>query len=586
MRQLSSTSGRDARDQPGSEMRGRARPRKVARRRALAVLIGCVALLASVQVATAAAATIEGTISHSGTGVEGIEVRVLDASTRAFAGSTQTGSGGKYKVESLPAGSYKVQFLDFTFPKKYDTLYYKEALTFASAETLVLSVAETKTGIDAKMKELGTISGTVRDSHGNPLSRISVFASVTPSGEQEEFSEANAETNASGEYTLPALGRGLYTVDFFPQFGENWIGQFFNQASSSNAAFKVEVKDETPTTGIDAALQPGGAISGTVTDSATHQPLKNVFISAFDPSKAEGFGTSGFAGTNTNGEYTITGLASGSFVLEFEQFVEPGPGSDYINLKDSGVGVTQGSTTSHNVSLVPKKPSNTTLPAVSGPPAVGQTLSCSNGSWTGIATISYAYKWLRDGGTIAGPSGNTYVLQAADQGHGVACEVTASNPSGHATATSNTLKVPAALVLPPAPTLTSASLTHKKFRVAKKATAISAKKAPLGTIFRFTLSTPSKLQIAITHTVPGLRRGHSCVAPSAKLRHKHAKHCNRTLKVGTLTRAIEPKGIDSIAFSGRIGQHPLKPGPYKALLSASNAGGHSAPVTLSFIVVR
>jgi DNA-binding beta-propeller fold protein YncE len=136
------------------------------------------------------------------------------------------------------------------------------------------------------------------------------------------------------------------------------------------------------------------------------------------------------------------------------------------------------------------------------------------------------------------------------------------------------------------PAITAASLTNRRFRVAKKDTAISAKKAPLGTTFRFTLSAAAKLRIVITRSAPGLRHGHSCLAPTAKLKRAHAKHCTRTLTVGTLTRSNEPKGADSIAFSGRIGHRSLSPRAYHAVLSASDAGGRSKAVTLAFIVVR
>lgn len=218
---------------------------------------------------------------------------------------------------------------------------------------------------------------------------------------------------------------------------------------------------------------------------------------------------------------------------------------------------------------------------MSGTPSVGQTLSCANGSWIGIPTISYAYKWQRDRGGVWG----TYVVQAADQGHSLACEVTASNPAGHAAATSNTLKVAAPLP-PPPPALTGARLTNKRFRVAKRDTAILAKKAPLGTSIHLALSEASKLQIVITRSAPGLRRGHRCVAPTTKLKRAHAKHCNRTLTVGTLTRSNEPQGADIVPFSGRIGHRPLEPRAYKAVLNASNANGLAAPVTLTFVVVR
>ena len=53
----------------------------------------------------------------------------------------------------------------------------------------------------------------------------------------------------------------------------------------------------------------------------------------------------------------------------------------------------------------------TVAPTITGTPSVGQTLSCSNGSWVGAPTLSYAYKWLRDGSEIGGATNGTYVGQ-------------------------------------------------------------------------------------------------------------------------------------------------------------------------------
>jgi YVTN family beta-propeller protein len=172
--------------------------------------------------------------------------------------------------------------------------------------------------------------------------------------------------------------------------------------------------------------------------------------------------------------------------------------------------------------------------------------------------------------------------------------VSARNQSGNNSGsdhTFRTLPLPtlnAQLQLPAlqAPAISAASVTNRRFRVAKQATAVSAAKAPLGTSFRFTLSAAAKLQITITGSASGLRRGNSCVAPSARLRRAHAKRCTRALTLGTLTRASEPAGLDSVAFSGRIGSRPLPAGTYGAALSASNAAGHSQPVKLGFVIVR
>jgi photosystem II stability/assembly factor-like uncharacterized protein/beta-lactamase superfamily II metal-dependent hydrolase len=90
-------------------------------------------------------------------------------------------------------------------------------------------------------------------------------------------------------------------------------------------------------------------------------------------------------------------------------------------------------------------PANTSPPLVSGTPALGQALSCSIGSWTGTPTPTFTYQWLRDESPIGGATQVTYTVQAADQGHGIACWVTATNSVGQASVTSNTLQAPASL---------------------------------------------------------------------------------------------------------------------------------------------
>jgi hypothetical protein len=141
---------------------------------------------------------------------------------------------------------------------------------------------------------------------------------------------------------------------------------------------------------------------------------------------------------------------------------------------------------------------------------------------------------------------------------------------------------------PQPPVLSGVLLSHKSFRVAKGATAISAKapKAPLGTSFQFTLSAAAKLQIVLTSRAAGLLHGKGCVAPTAALKAKHAKHCTRTLKDGQLTRASEAAGADSVPFTGRLGTKALPAGAYSAALTAMNEGGSSNTVTVTFKVVR
>lgn len=91
-------------------------------------------------------------------------------------------------------------------------------------------------------------------------------------------------------------------------------------------------------------------------------------------------------------------------------------------------------------------PRNTVAPVVSGVDVVGETLTCTTGTWLGTATITYAYQWLRDGSAISGATASTYVLQAADVGALVACRVTATNGAGTVSKTSGNSLGPVTLV--------------------------------------------------------------------------------------------------------------------------------------------
>ncbi len=93
------------------------------------------------------------------------------------------------------------------------------------------------------------------------------------------------------------------------------------------------------------------------------------------------------------------------------------------------------------------KPVNLTAPVLSGTPAVGSTVSVTNGTWTGSPT-SYAYEWWRcipSGGggctssKIAGAASNTYVLTSAELTGTVYVNVTATNGIGSDSAMSNSV---------------------------------------------------------------------------------------------------------------------------------------------------
>lgn len=82
-------------------------------------------------------------------------------------------------------------------------------------------------------------------------------------------------------------------------------------------------------------------------------------------------------------------------------------------------------------------------PAVVGAAAVGSTLTCATGRWSGSPT-GYEYRWNRGNAPILNASAATYTVTAADRGHQLSCTVTAINAGGAIQADSARVTVPTA----------------------------------------------------------------------------------------------------------------------------------------------
>jgi hypothetical protein len=83
-------------------------------------------------------------------------------------------------------------------------------------------------------------------------------------------------------------------------------------------------------------------------------------------------------------------------------------------------------------SAVPKASANPAISNVTNPgdstPAVGDELSCSQGTWSGSPT--FAYQWLRNGEEIGGATSSIYVVVAEDEGKALQCRLSATNAAG------------------------------------------------------------------------------------------------------------------------------------------------------------
>jgi hypothetical protein len=410
---------------------------------ALAVL-GAVALvmLAAAGVAQASDGSIKGTVTnHESKPVKGVKVRAVNEAEEEFEATTVI--NGEYVLPNLPEGHYTVEFSEAIYLSKSEPEYVEGGV--AEELNVVLTKASSFAGHVTSAATGAGLSGVSIEIYGPESTAEPLFHSTT--------------TEASGSYTIKDLEPGLYQF-YVSSGGSEYIAQSF--------AVDLGEGEEHP---LNVKLSEGGKISGTVTNAYTHAGLEKIRVYAYVP----GHGGE-FTETNSKGEYTVTGLSSGAYDIEYyweyneaeEKEYEKAPAyipkyiTQYYNGQTSQatantVSVDEGSTTPGiNVAMVPSAPHNTAAPVVTGTALVGDALMCSNGSWTGEGMLSvqtgwplttpFGYQWLREGSAISGATSASYVVQSADEGHGLACEVTATNAAGHEASKSASVTVPVAAV--------------------------------------------------------------------------------------------------------------------------------------------
>jgi hypothetical protein len=433
------------------------RPRALGVAFATAVVLGCAAIPAVASAATPG--EIEGVVTLATTSqpLEGIEVCALERfevggeSVYEEVGEcVETNKEGKYKLEELPAGPYYVEFFSGGPSPDYATEFYKNVSSLASATAVTVQAGKATEGIDASIEEGGAIEGTITSAaSGQPVEEVEVC--VLPAAGGEAYGCLLDEED--GHYLIGKLPPGSYKIELLP-FEQGYLHpQYYDDALTLAAATSVSVTAGHTTGPDDVALQVGGQIDGVVTNASIEKgPIVGLEVCAESLTREVGC-----AFTNKSGEYAITGLASGSYRVEFTSEVcelvecKSVYTRQVFNAKSSLaegdlVSVTApAATTGIDASLLekdPAVPTNLDPPSLSGTGEVGDTLTCSQGEWAGNPT-SISFAWLRNGTAIGGQTASTYTLQSADAGGTVACLATVSNAAGSAAASSASLAIPA-----------------------------------------------------------------------------------------------------------------------------------------------
>ena len=154
----------------------------------------------------------------------------------------------------------------------------------------------------------GELSGTVTSAvTGGPLASAYVAVYATSGGSWV----GGASTDHNGAFQVGNLASGSYDVEFS---AGGYLAQYYNGRVTLAAGDPVSVTAGQNTIGVDATMQVSGAISGHVTDAGIGGPAGGVQVVAYNQGNQVVAQTTADAG----GAYTLTGLVTGSYDVEFE----------------------------------------------------------------------------------------------------------------------------------------------------------------------------------------------------------------------------------------------------------------------------
>jgi hypothetical protein len=238
--------------------------------------------------------------------------------------------------------------------------------------------------------EPGTITGTITDDQGDPLEDASVFAIPTTF----DFDLTVAETGADGTYELEVRA-GYYRVEVMPPAGSDLAPERYDDSYGSPTP--VLVNSAAETSGIDAQLEIGATVTGTVTD-AEGDPVNGARVDVQPWWDAPGFleftSDAPSDSTNASGQYEIIGLPPTRLLLHASPSAGRPDLADewyldaYSPSQAKPVQTTLGATTPGiNIQLGPGGGISGTVTDPDGDPMAGvevfaQTLECCEGNGT------------------------------------------------------------------------------------------------------------------------------------------------------------------------------------------------------------
>ncbi|HUC21284.1 MAG TPA: carboxypeptidase regulatory-like domain-containing protein [Streptosporangiaceae bacterium] len=238
---------------------------------------------------------LSGTVTNrSGAKLVGICVEADGQVTGGFIGmQTRTSASGSYYLHALFPGKYPLQFSIGC--GSHGTNYAP-----ASHRAVKIRLGQHRTA-DVTLAPGASVTGRVTlGTSGKPLRGICVSAS-NATGSVTNYTA----THRGGRYRVIGLTGGRYQLQFSP--GCN------NQGNYSTTFVTARTMAGRQTSGVNAVLQPGGQISGVVTDK-NGKPVSGICLQLDGNNSYTALVPES---TGDDGSYAITGLSAGTYEVGF-----------------------------------------------------------------------------------------------------------------------------------------------------------------------------------------------------------------------------------------------------------------------------
>ena len=143
-----------------------------------------------------------------------------------------------------------------------------------------------------------------------------------------------AFTDVDGHYAIDGLPVGTYRVQFTDMAGE-YLSEVYDDAPDLESGADIVVPAEAAVAGIDASLANASKIAGTVTGLGGMPPLQGIEAAAYRWNESwEGWEWAGQAYTGPDGQYTIGGLPTGTYRVQFADWADVYAQEAYDNAAD------------------------------------------------------------------------------------------------------------------------------------------------------------------------------------------------------------------------------------------------------------